>query len=213
MRNILIVPMENTPGEPRLRGVPREVAAIINGRWWTSSKILENPNPSEVVQSLPSYNFVHFACHGQSHSIDPSLSRLVLLKKDSNPPEADSLSVKSLSKILSDDESKAVAFLSACNSAESESSGLHDESIHIAAGCQLAGFRHVIGTLWYAVDDACVAVTQEFYRSLFSRLDTSDVLLSFDEKTAIALHEAVDTLRTQEPDQPLMWAPFVHFGA
>ncbi len=214
-RNMLIVPMEDTPGQRRLRGVTREVAAIVNGDWWTSSKTLTDPdpNPDEVIRNLLVHNFVHFACHGQSHSIDPSLSRLMLLKKDASPREVDSLSVKTLSNTLADDGSKAVAFLSACNSAESETSGLHDESIHIAAGFQLAGFRHVIGTLWYAVDDACVEITKEFYRSLFSDANTTDVIQSFDENVAAALHEAIGALREEEPDQPLMWAPFVHFGA
>jgi CHAT domain-containing protein len=40
---------------------------------------------------------------------------------------------------------------------------LLDESIHLASAFQLAGFPHVIATLWQTGDSAAVQVAEDFY--------------------------------------------------
>ncbi|KAG9316098.1 hypothetical protein JVU11DRAFT_3772 [Chiua virens] len=58
------------------------------------------------------------------------------------------------------------AFLSACHTAVGDRTA-PDETIHLAAAMQFAGFRSVIGTMW-AVDDAMVtAMVKAFYENLF----------------------------------------------
>ena len=86
---------------------------------------------------------------------------------------------------------------------------LAGEALHIASGCQLAGFSHVVGTLWESEDNAYVKVSTEFYQSLFDENDGNES----HRKFAIALHQAVVKLRDESRNQPLTWAPFIHLGA
>jgi CHAT domain-containing protein len=41
-----------------------------------------------------------------------------------------------------------LAFLSACQTARNPARDLLDEAIHLASAFQLAGYPHVVGTLW-----------------------------------------------------------------
>lgn len=52
-----------------------------------------------------------------------------------------------------------LAFLSACTTAVG-SAGLPDEAIHLTSAFQLAGYAHVIGTLWPAADAASADLPQ-----------------------------------------------------
>ncbi|KAL0631343.1 hypothetical protein Q9L58_009789 [Maublancomyces gigas] len=101
-----------------------------------------------------------------------------------------------------------VAYLSACCTAENPSPMLADESIHIACGFQLAGFSHILATLWESEDEACREVAVEFYRSLFNgQPDGGHRVVS------AAFHFAVKRLRHRMLRQPIKWASFIHTGA
>ena len=104
-----------------------------------------------------------------------------------------------------------LAYLSACHSANYTSESLLDEAIHIASGFQLAGFPHVIGTLWEANDLKAREVAIEFYKNLFDSLDSGRGFA--DGIVAEALHKAVASLRKEFEDNPILWAPFIHIGA
>ena len=95
-----------------------------------------------------------------------------------------------------------LAYLSACSTAQSNSSELADEVTHIVSSFHIAGFAHVIGTLWPSYDVACREMAVNFYLSLGK---TDDVALSY--RTAIM------RLMAQKPMQPMYWATFTHFGA
>ena len=41
-----------------------------------------------------------------------------------------------------------------------------DECIHLVSGVQLAGFRHVVGTLWEVSDWHWIQATKRFYKAL-----------------------------------------------
>lgn len=58
-----------------------------------------------------------------------------------------------------------------------------DESIHLTGGCQLDGFRHVIGTLWNVIDEACVNMAQIVYEGMSAGGMT-------DESVCRGLHDA-----------------------
>jgi CHAT domain-containing protein len=59
-----------------------------------------------------------------------------------------------------------LAYLSACSTGETQIANLQDEAIHLIAACQVAGFWHVIGSLWEASDRYSVDATEEVYRAL-----------------------------------------------
>ncbi|HEX6354244.1 CHAT domain-containing protein, partial [Actinophytocola sp.] len=85
--------------------------------------------------------------------------------------------------------------------------GLPDESIHLAAALQLAGFRHVVSTLWSIGDETAYEVTEQLYR----RLTDADGEIEAS-RVPEALSAVVAMLRARHPYQPDRWIPFVHFG-
>ena len=95
-----------------------------------------------------------------------------------------------------------LAYLSACSTAISPGTNLADEVTHIVSSFYIAGFSHVIGTLWQSEDDACNKIAADFY----CRLSETD-------NVAESYHYAMMKLMKQKPLQPMYWAPFIHFGA
>jgi CHAT domain-containing protein len=119
------------------------------------------------------------------------------------------LTVKELSTL---DFGKArIAYLSACSTAENAREKLSDESIHLASAFQLAGFSHVIATLWEAKDRGAVPLAGFFYKHLIMELVT---FKGDHDAVAHALHRALCEVRQDKKTRnPLYWAPFVHIGA
>ncbi|MCJ1262084.1 hypothetical protein MMC22_001954 [Lobaria immixta] len=101
-----------------------------------------------------------------------------------------------------------VAYLSACSTAEIGARSLIGESIHLASNFQHVGFRHVIGTMWGAYDEAAVAVAAKFYEHLLEQY--TDTVSSVPR----ALHRAISDLKAQDGNSEniLLWAPLIHVG-
>jgi hypothetical protein len=207
---LLVVAMPTSPpgkGKP-LHSAATEAAMVLSASSaaGVSTKRLIQPSVSSVIQELPTFNMVHFACHGYPVPTNPSNSHLILQDGD-----------LSVAQIVRSHAAEAdLAYLSACSTAVCNDSRLADESLHIVSSFQLAGFRHVIGTLWDTIDWACQDVAREFYQSVFasSSEDENENEEVWDGKWrfAEALHMSVEKLRRVDPDLPLLWAPFVHFG-
>ncbi|KAJ6461773.1 CHAT domain-containing protein [Mycena sanguinolenta] len=90
-----------------------------------------------VQQGMKDSRWVHFACHGVQ-STSPTESALLLAGH----------SRLTLSSIINLSLPNVdLAFLSTCQTATG-SKELQDESVHLAAGMLLAGYRGVIGTMW-----------------------------------------------------------------
>ncbi|MEU7323592.1 CHAT domain-containing protein [Streptomyces griseoviridis] len=148
-----------------------------------------------VLSALPSHPWVHFACHGTHDPDDPAHSHLVL---HDGP--------LTVSRVADQDLSGAeLAFLSACHTARG-TGALADEAVHLAAAFQLAGFQHVVGTLWRLADGPAPDLTRAFYRTLRASEDGTG-------GSARALHDAVQHLR-HDPAHAgrLNWACYVHVG-
>ena len=205
----LIVAMPTTPGldSPLCHVV--EEAELVHARLPRSALLIENPaitnshlpTKANVLAQLGDCAIAHFACHGWSHPVDPSRSLLLLHDHDSDP-----LTVASLAPIRLDQA--RLAYLSACRTAFNPSAELADEAIHLTTAFQLAGYPHVVGTLWEIDDALAVHVADTFYSALATGDNTIDT-----RHAAQALHHAVRAIRDQRPETPSLWAAYLHAGA
>ncbi|MGW2160898.1 CHAT domain-containing protein [Nonomuraea sp. NPDC001699] len=180
-------------GYADLPQVPAEVRAVRDALG-PRAVVFEGPAATRraVLDAIPAYPWVHFACHGDQDDAEPSASRLVLHDAD--------LTVLDLTGVGVDGGD--LAFLSACETAQGDTA-LTDEAIHLAAAFQLAGYRNVIGTLWSMYDASAAEVAADVYA----------VLAAGAADPAMALHRAVTRLRgTPRFGSPLFWAPYVHLG-
>ncbi|MEU2105884.1 CHAT domain-containing tetratricopeptide repeat protein [Nocardia sp. NPDC019255] len=212
-----IVAMPTTPGvDGRLHHVLDE--ARIVERLLPDSVVLTEPDPApeadsdpartlptkaNVLASLSSCSIAHFICHGTSDPSDPSLSRLLLHDHATDP-----LTVSALAPVQLDHA--RLAYLSACETARIVHAELLDEATHLASAFQLAGYPHVIGTLWTIDDETAVEVAEAFYTALTSARDVDDLAI---DKAPVALHEAIRSIRGTLPRTPSLWAAYLHSGA
>lgn len=206
---LLLVTIASTPGANDLLGVETKRSTIegVIGAF-THIEYLDHPDSANVISHIRECQIAHFACHGKSDSLDPSQSGLLLQTPAPNPKQ-DILSVLKLCE--NPPTQGGVAYLSACSTAENRAKHLADKALHVVSGFQVAGFRHVIGTLWPSIDDVCVEVAKSFYATLCRKGN----LLLTDRAIAMALHNAVSAVLTSADyrDRPLLWAQYVHYGA
>jgi hypothetical protein len=191
----LMVAMPRTPGAGDLPGAQAETS-VLRHRLGGRLTVLTGPQATHeaVLSALPHVRWVHFACHAVADPDDPSASRLLLADHEQRP-----LTVTEVARLRLDDAE--AAFLSACSTAR-PGRRLTDEAIHLASAFQLAGYRHVIGTLWPVNDAAAVAIADDIYACVVS--GTRDM--------AGAVHMATRKLRNECPDTPWVWASHIHVG-
>jgi tetratricopeptide (TPR) repeat protein len=196
---ILAVTMPQTAGQADLPGAAQEAGTLqhlLAGRVDVLGLAGFSPATYDTVTAaLPSHAWVHFACHGQNNLTDPSASHLLLADYQARP-----LTVVDLTRARL--QGVDLAFLSACTTAR-VSAALPDEPIHLAAACQLAGYRHVIATLWPISDADTAWLTKAFY-TIVTYTSTSNA--------ATALHQATRQLRSTNRRNPSYWAPYTHTG-
>lgn len=155
----------------------------------------EQATRDAVLHGLATHSWAHLSCHGLANLADPSRSAFalwdgpltVLNVAEHRNPHAD------------------LAFLSACDTAAG-GVRLPDEAIHLAAALQLAGYRHVIGTLWAIKDRPAPQVAETVYGILTANGGPDA------DRAAHAVHTAVNQLRTAHPTDPVIWAPYIHLG-
>jgi tetratricopeptide (TPR) repeat protein len=210
----LIVAMPTTPGHGPLPHVPEEARRIqsllprpmqLTGPASGSTSFAPNTDTATtaaVLARLPECTIAHFACHGASNRTDPSQSRLLLHDHATTP-----LTVAALAQVNL--ERAQLAYLSACSTANPGNDELLDEVIHLTSAFQLAGFPHVIGTLWPIDDRIAAEVAESFYTHL-----TTGPPESLDpNQAAAALHHTIRALRDRYPATPSVWAAYLHAGA
>jgi hypothetical protein len=193
----LIIAAADAPGSPWLSGVTKEadsLADLIPG-----SRVLADPTGDAVLATLADHAVVHFACHGYTDWANPAASSLALHDHDTAPLTVTDISALQLNGDL--------AFLAACETTAT-APALANEAVHITGAFHLAGYAHVIGTLW-PVDDATTAeLALDFYRRL-----TADGHEPPDADHAPrALHDATRRLRDRYPMTPTLWAAYTHTG-
>ena len=191
----LVVAMPYTPGGTAdLFGAETE-AEIVEEYCPGSVNVLSGTAATRdaVLAAVTEAQWAHFACHSHTDLHDPSSSRLLLADHHDRP-----LTVVDVAGLRLD--GGELAYLSACSTAQ-PGARLNDEVIHLASAFQLAGFRHVVGTLWPVGDRHAVEVAELFYAAL---TDGADV--------ATAVHDAALRMRDRWPDTPSAWASHVHIG-
>ncbi|MGH8881101.1 MAG: CHAT domain-containing protein, partial [Stackebrandtia sp.] len=159
----------------------------------TAPLIDELATTGRVIAALPDATWVHFACHAGANLDAPSEGGLFL--------HDGTLRVATIAKVqLAQAE---LAYLSACSTAHS---GIRntDESINLASSFQLAGFRHVIASMWPLADSVAATAAQSFYRTLPDHPGA--------DHAADTLRQVTLALRAEYPDRPDLWAPLIHTG-
>ncbi|MER7199909.1 MULTISPECIES: CHAT domain-containing protein [unclassified Streptomyces] len=192
----VVVPVPDTPDSP-LPGVGREVRAI--SALIPDAHLLTDPSRDKVLESLREHRIVHFACHARADETDPGRSLLILPDHSDAP-----LTVTDISSLQL---SGALAYLAACETSVT-TPRLADEALHITAAFQLAGYRHVVGTLWSVDDRTSVDMATDFY----GRLTDQGTAPPLVERSAHALHYATRRLRDRYPGTPTLWAAHTHSG-
>lgn len=142
------------------------------------------------MKCIETCKIFHFAGHGKSDSTDPSHSGLLL-----EDWEANLLTVGDLLDYKLQEIPPFLAYLSACSTSANEAERLADEGIHLVSAFQLAGFRHVVGTLWEVSNQHCAAVARTLYETM--REDREGIT---DEAVALGLHLALTALRAGKID-------------
>ncbi len=188
-----VVAMRHTPGVAGALPTAEREAALaaraLPGAW---TGMDETATRHRVLERLAGSVYAHFACHAVTDPQDPAQGKLLIHDHQDTP-----LTVADVSKLDLDAE---LAFLSACATSHAPPA-LADESLHITGAFQLAGFRHVIGTLWETDDAISLDMTTAFYGSG-----------NPGDAAAYALHSAVRGLRDRYPRTPTLWAAHIHSG-
>ena len=205
---VAIITMHRTPSRVDLEFSEQE-ATVVNS-YFPSSNRFHEPTSEVVLKTLRGEEapaIVHFSCHGETNYDDPSQSQLLMADWEVHP-----LTVAKLQRLNM--QSSQLAFLSACFTANAGVEGLQDEIEHLASAMQVAGFTSVIGSLWNVGQDAALVVVTNFYKNLAEDCEGFEA-----KRVAKALHLAVralgETTRVGANNwkgNPVIWAPFIHFG-
>ncbi|CCT76202.1 uncharacterized protein FFUJ_14165 [Fusarium fujikuroi IMI 58289] len=181
----LLVAIESTPGCAPLPFARQEVEAIRGICSCMDLNIIEpeNKRKADIKPHLQGCNIFHFAGHSHTDETNPSLSHLLLEEGRQNPLTVGELLDMNLKK-----SSPFLAYLSACGTGRFKDEKFADESLHLIGACQVAGFRHVIGTLWEVQDRLCMDVA----RGIYGRIRDNGIL---DESVSHGLHHTIRMLR------------------
>jgi hypothetical protein len=192
-RRQLTVALERTPGLPDLPGTVAEITQLLAGDHNAAALIDRDATIGEVATALHTVNWVHLACHAYADLTTPSMSGLLL--------QDGTLTVTDISRLRLD--GAELAYLSACSTAHRGWDHV-EESIHLASAFHLAGFRHVVASLWPLDDAVAAQAATSFYRKLPPPADATEA--------AHVLNRVTHELRERFPNRPDMWASPVHSG-
>ncbi|KAH7013025.1 CHAT domain-containing protein [Ilyonectria destructans] len=184
--NVVLVGMEETPGQRHLKYAVEEVE-MLERAFKSLNLHTTKPLPvqRDVLSALKNCDIFHFAGHGLSSHRSPWKSSLLLRDWEKQP-----LTVEHLYEVNAGKRTAFLAYLSACGTGQILHGEFLDEGLHLATACQLAGFQHVIGTLWEVNDKACVDIAAKTYEWI-QREGMSD------ESVSEGLHHALRSLRAQ----------------
>ncbi|KAI9889129.1 MAG: hypothetical protein M1814_005791 [Vezdaea aestivalis] len=181
----LLVAVPDTAGRASLPFAEKEVemiSAICKSMSWDSIK--SEQNKEGIMSHLRDCRIFHFAGHGYTDRFDVSQSYLLL-----DNGESGRIKVADFWDMNLYDHAPFLAYLSACGTGQSKDVILIDESIHLISACQLAGFRHVIGTLWEVEDESCMDVSKIMYELIKNEGLTDDTICRGLHRATLALRD------------------------
>jgi CHAT domain-containing protein len=212
--------MKNTPQMPTLPYVEWEIQLLQQLLPTAIPSIrLNQPRRIDILDALAECNIFHFAGHGVSDLFDPSKSHLVV---DDSSVTVEDLIDRNLHR-----NPPLLAYLSACSTGNSQVDGLIDEGIHLMGACQLAGFQHVIGSLWSVSDSHCAEVAKKVYTTMLEgALSHRSVSLGLHNAARALRGGVVETVagdrgaklvRSMEGEisplqDPYYWSAYIHMG-
>lgn len=160
---VVIVAIQSTPGGGRPLPFATDEVSIVRKLCEEMSLNAVEPQQltQEVLSELRDCQIFHFAGHGKTDKTDPQKSHLRLRDWQIKP-----LSVSDLLSINLRDSPPFLAYLSACRTSRIKDQRLFNENLHLISACHLAGFRHVLGTLWEVYDEVCVDITTTIYQEI-----------------------------------------------
>ncbi|KAI4597607.1 hypothetical protein KJ359_004311 [Pestalotiopsis sp. 9143b] len=219
---VVAVAMEQTEKQRRLRHAVQEVNQVLSTLGIKATpKSRPRTYKHDVLSAIKACDIFHFAGHGQIHATAPLESSLLLSDWEKNP-----LTVQNFMEGDLANGNPFLAYLSACGTSRIKDEGALDENIHLANACQLAGFRHVVGTLWSVDDEQCVQMARKLYEFMVKegfRDDTVSRGLHYATKFLrdqwVQSHSRQESLQVareaeviedhiSQPD----WVPYIHFG-
>jgi tetratricopeptide (TPR) repeat protein len=151
----------------------------------------------DVLDALPGHSWLHLSCHGAQDPADPSRSAFFLYDQPLTLADLTALNLPETD----------LAYLAACQTATGDRR-LPDEALHLAGALQLAGYRHVLATLWNVSDRYAPRVADIIYAYLLN----SGPGRPQASQAPYALQHAVARLRQDRPGEPLLWATYIHLG-
>ncbi|GLY15482.1 hypothetical protein Kisp01_24970 [Kineosporia sp. NBRC 101677] len=193
----LVVAMPTTPGAPPLPGAHAE-ADLMHREIWPEADVLEGQSATRrsVLAALPGCRRVHFACHARSSADAAGVPYLLLHDHQDAPLTVSDIAALRLG-------GAEFAYLSACDTTRA-APALADEGVHLASAFHVAGFRHVVGTLWRTADDVAQRLAGNSHRAMGG---------DGPGHVAHALHRAVQEERRAAPSVPTLWSAHIHIGA
>ncbi|KAJ6484105.1 CHAT domain-containing protein [Mycena sanguinolenta] len=198
---LLAVAQPSAIGQKYIPGTQKEiehVQRLADGKLPVLKLVKDMATVEAVQRGMRDSNWVHFACHGVQNIKNPTESALLL----AGSSRLTLLNIIQLALPHAD-----FAFLSACQTAAGDKT-LEEESVHLAAGMLLAGYRGVIGTMWSVMDNDAPKVASDVYEHLFNTSQPDPA------QAAEALHLAIQKLRRESGGKKSLsrWVPFIHIG-
>jgi CHAT domain-containing protein len=187
-RRGLAVAVHETDGQVTLKNAAQEISALQG-----TSLVDAAATGSAVLSAMAEATWAHFVCHAVTDPASPASGGLLLRDRTVTLPEIGGLHLPEAE----------LAYLSACSTAN-HGTRHADEVLHLASAFHLAGFRHVIATLWPLGDIIGPQIARAFYNGLPDG-PTADA-------AAATLHQVVRQLRADEPGRPDRWATLIHSG-
>jgi CHAT domain-containing protein len=139
----------DAPNYSPLPGTKQELERILErvpSQWLTLLSAPTQTTVQNTLSHLRESSIMHFACHGIQDVNQPLDSGLILSDGRLKIPEI--MRKPKNGDGFNSRKHMSLAFLSACETAKGNDIQ-PDEAIHLAATFMFAGFRGVVGTLWW----------------------------------------------------------------